>query len=108
MHQRSSEPNDIHRLRKAIHDLHGLDTEHVESVLVSENFQEKKWHGTVEVFRVCDQPYEELVYAWSYSTENGQTYHVAVPGLLPIKTPNDAVRIVVERGADRFLASCCL
>ena len=107
MHQNGSEPNDVHRLRQAIHELHCLDTEHVESVLVSETFQNTTvWQGTVEVFRVYGQQYEEQVYAWSYSTERGEKYHVAVLGVLPIKTPNDAVRVVVERGVDRFSTSC--
>jgi hypothetical protein len=102
MHQEGSEPTDILELRKAIHDLHGLDTEHVESVHVSETFEDKTWRGTVEVFRACGQPYDEHVYAWSHSTPHGQKYHVAVLGVLPIKTPNDAVRLAVERGIDHF------
>jgi hypothetical protein len=87
--------NDPERLKRAIRDLHGLDSEHVESVSVHETFQgETMWQGTVEVFRVRGHPKATHAYAWSYKTDDGELRHLAVLGIPPINSAVDAVRAV--------------
>lgn len=88
--------NDVKRLQRAIRDLHGLDSEHVESVQVHERFNGKTiWRGTVEVFRVHGHPQAEFAYAWSHDTDDGKVNHVAVLGLPPVKSAVDAVRATI-------------
>jgi hypothetical protein len=86
----------VERLQQAIRDLHGLDSEHVESVPVHETFQGKTvWEGTVDVFRVRGHPRAERAYAWSYKADNGEIRHVAVLGVPPINSADDAVKASV-------------
>lgn len=88
--------NDARRLQQAIRDLHGLDSEHVESVPVHEIFQGKTvWEGTVEVFRVRGHPKATSAYAWSYEGDDGKIHHVAVLGLAPVNSPQDAVKAAI-------------
>lgn len=86
----------VERLQQAIRDLHGLDSEHVESVPITETFQGKTvWQGTVDVFRVRGHPQATHAYAWSYKAENGELRHVAVIGVPPIDSPQKAVQAAV-------------
>jgi hypothetical protein len=86
----------VERLQQAIRDLHGLDSEHVESVPVHETFQGKTvWQGTVDVFRVRGHPQAERAYAWSYEAENGEIRHVVALGVPPINSADDAVKASV-------------
>jgi hypothetical protein len=88
--------NDVKRLQQAIRDLHGLDSEHVEPVPVQEIFQDKTvWQGTVDVFRVRGHPQAQLAYAWSYQDDDGTLHHVAVLGVPPINSAQDAVKAAV-------------
>ena len=84
------------RLQQAIRDLHGLDSEHVESVPITATFQGKTvWQGTVDVFRVRGDPQAQYAYAWSYATEAGEVRHVAALGVPPINSAHDAVKAAV-------------
>ena len=86
----------VERLRQAIRDLHGLDSEYLESVSVHEIFQGKTvWQGTVDVFRVREHPQATHAYAWSYKADNGEIRHVAVLGVPPIDSPQKAVQAAV-------------
>jgi hypothetical protein len=86
----------VERLRQAIRDLHGLNGEHIESVPITETFQGKTvWQGIVDVFRVRGHPQATHAYAWSYKTENGTIKHVAVLGVPPINSAQDAVKAAV-------------
>ncbi|MFI5396674.1 MAG: hypothetical protein ACHQ9S_14160 [Candidatus Binatia bacterium] len=86
----------VERLRQAIRDLHGLDSEHVESVPITETFQGKTvWQGTVDVFRVRGHPTATHAYAWSYKAESGEIRHVAVLGVAPIDSAQAAVKAAV-------------
>jgi hypothetical protein len=88
--------NNPERLRQAIHDLHGLDSDHVESVPVHEIFQGKTvWEGDVEVFRVRGHPQAQLAYAWTYQDDDGTLHHVAVLGVPPINSAQDALKAAV-------------
>ena len=88
--------NDPQRLQRAIRDLHGLDSEHVESVPVREVFQGKTvWEGDVEVFRIRGHPQATRAYAWTYADDDGILQHVAVLGVPPIDSAQKAVQAAV-------------
>jgi hypothetical protein len=88
--------NEIRRLQEAIRDLHGLDSEHVESVPVHETFQGKTvWQADVQVFRVRGHPQAKRAYAWSYIGDAGKTRYLAVLGVPPINSAADAVKAAV-------------
>lgn len=86
----------VERLQQAIRDLHGLDSEHVESVPITETFEAKTvWQGTVDIFCVRGHPQATHAYAWSYKAENGEVRHVAVLGVPPIDSAQKAVQAAV-------------
>lgn len=88
--------NDPKRLQQAIRDLHGLESEHVESVPINETFQGKPvWQGVVEVFRVRGHPQATYAYAWSYKTDDAELRHVAVLGVPPVDSALTAVQAAV-------------
>jgi hypothetical protein len=92
------------RLRKAILRMHGVDSSYVRSEKVHETFQgETVWEGVVEVFAIKGHPKASLAYAWSHETAEGGRRHVAVLGVDPIKSAQDAVRasIAAERHGER-------
>ena len=96
---------DRERLRKAIRDLHGVESTHLRSEPVHETFQgQTVWEGAVEVFRLKNHPKALLAYAWSHETDEGGRRYVAVLGIAPIHSAADAVRAAVAseaKGASR-------
>ena len=96
--------NDVERLRRAIRDLHGLEATHVRSEDVREIFRGRvAWEGTVEVFTVTGYPRATMAYAWSFENNAGNLEHVAVLGVPPVSSAQDAVRAAIaaemrERG----------
>jgi hypothetical protein len=91
---------ELSRLRDAIRDLHGLEAEHFRSEPVYETIQGKvAWEGVVQVFRVHGHPKARYAYAWSHETDAGGRRHVAVLGIPPVNSAQDAVRasIAAER-----------
>ena len=91
---------DRERLRRAIRDLHGVESTHLRSEPVHETFQgQTVWEGVVEVFRLKSHPKALFAYAWSHETDEGGRCYVAVLGVDPIKGARDAVRasIAAER-----------
>jgi hypothetical protein len=90
----------VPHLQRAIRDLHGLDATHVRSEYVRETFRGKvAWEGEVEVFAVSGHPKAAHAYAWEHETDEGNRAFVAVLGVPPIKSAQDAVRasIAAER-----------
>ena len=88
--------HDVPRLQKAIRDLHGLDATHVRSEDVREMFRGKvAWEGTVEVFTVRGHPHATTAYAWSFENDAGNQEHVAVLGVPPVNSAQDAVRAAI-------------
>ena len=84
---------DVPRLQRAIRDLHGLDATHVRSEYVRETFRGKvAWEGEVEVFAVTGQPKAAHAYAWEHETDEGNRAFVAVLGVPPVNSAQDAVR----------------
>jgi hypothetical protein len=93
---------DLIRLRNAIRDRHGLEAEHFRSEPVCEMFQGGvAWEGVVQVFRVYGHAKARYAYAWSHETDRGGRRSVAVLGISPVNSAQDAVRasITAERGA---------
>ena len=77
--------NAIERLQKAIHDLHGLESEYLRVEPVHEVFQGKTvWEGDVKVFRVSGHPQAQFAYAWTREDDDGTKHHVAVLGVPPV------------------------
>jgi hypothetical protein len=84
---------DRERLRQAIRNLHGVESTHPLSEPVHETFQgETVWEGVVEVFALKGHPKAGLAYAWSHETDDGKRCYVAVLGVPPIESAQDAVR----------------
>lgn len=93
---------EIERLEKAILDLHGCKSKHNRSVAVHETFEgETVWKGEVEVFELQDQPQAKVAYAWTYKADDGKPRYVAVLGVSPINSPDDAVRAYVVAQAKK-------
>jgi len=88
----------IAELRSVIRRLHGVESEHVESVPVKETFQGRTvWEGIVEVFDLKGHPTAFRVYAWSHDTDDPENpkRHVAVLHAHPIKSAQDAVKAAI-------------
>jgi len=80
--------------------LHGVESEHVESVPVVENFKGQTiWEGIVEVFDLKGHETAHRVYAWAHDTDDPEhpRRHVTVLHLHPIKSAQDAVRIAIAQ-----------
>lgn len=94
---------DRERLRRAIRDLHGVDSSYLRSERVHETFEgQTVWEGVVEVFSLKGHPRAGLAYGWGEDTDDGGRRYVAILGLAPIRSARDAVlaSIAVEHGAD--------
>jgi hypothetical protein len=88
----------ILELKKTIRSLHGVESEHVESVPVTETFQGRTvWEGIVEVFDLIGHPTAFRVYAWAHDTDDPQNprRHVTVLHAHPIKSAEDAVKAAI-------------
>jgi hypothetical protein len=95
---------EVVRLRQAIRDLHGLESEHIRSEPVHETFcGETLWTGTVEVFRLFGHRAATEAYAWSHETHERGRRYVAVLRLPPVKSAQDAMRasLALEAGVPR-------
>jgi hypothetical protein len=88
----------IQELQDAIRRLHGVESEHIESVPVKETFQGRTvWEGIVEVFELKGHATAHRIYAWAHDTDDPQhpRRHVTVLHLHPIKSAQDAVRAAI-------------
>jgi hypothetical protein len=88
----------LKELQDVIRRLHGVESEHVESVPVKETFQGRTvWEGIVEVFDLKGHPTAFRVYAWSHDTDDPENpkRHVAVLHSHPIKSAQDAVKAAI-------------
>ncbi len=86
----------ISELRDVIRKLHGVESEHVESVPVKETFQGRTvWEGIVEVFELHGHPAAPRVYAWSHDADGKKKRHVTVLHVAPITSAVEAVRAAI-------------
>jgi hypothetical protein len=51
--------------------------------------------GEVEVFRVRGHPQATRAYAWTYEDDDGKLHHLAVLGVPPVDSPQNAVKAAV-------------
>jgi hypothetical protein len=89
---------DIEKLQAAIKRLHGVDSSHVETVTVKENFQgQTLWEGKVEIFDLHGHPQAGRAYAWTQDTDDADKprRHVAVLHVAPVISPGLAVRAAI-------------
>ncbi|MBI3001948.1 MAG: hypothetical protein HYY46_26345 [Deltaproteobacteria bacterium] len=98
---------EIERLEKAILDLHGCKGKHARSVPIHETFEgQTVWQGVVEVFNLENHPQAKIAYAWSYKGDDAKTHYVAVLGVPPVNSAEDAVRsYVVSESRKQFRPS---
>jgi len=83
----------IQELQGVIRKLHGVESEHIESVKVKETFHGKTvWEGVVEVFKLIEHPHAERAYAWAHDGKNPKESSVAVLHAGPITSAAEAVR----------------
>jgi len=88
----------ISELQEVIRKLHGVESRHIESVSVKEEFQGKTvWEGVVEVFELIGHPKASRLYAWSHEANGAKKRHVTVLHLAPIDSPEAAVRASIAR-----------
>lgn len=88
----------IQELQEVIRRLHGVESEHVQSVPVKETFGGRTvWDGFVEVFVLIGHPTALRVYAWAHDTDDpgNPRRHVTVLHTHPIKSAEDAVRAAI-------------
>ena len=88
----------IEDLRQVIHELHGAEATHRESVPVKEVWQGKTiWDGVVEVFHLKGHPKTDKVYAWLHDTGDPDQppQHVTVLHINPALSPLTAVRAFI-------------
>lgn len=90
----------IQELQNVIRHLHGVESEHVASIPVTEKYQGKTiWEGVVEVFNLKEHSTAFRVYAWAHDTDDPEhpRRHVTVLHQHPIKCAHDAVRIAIAQ-----------
>ena len=86
----------ITELREVIKRVHGVDSKHLESVPVKEEYQgQTVWEGVVEVFALFGHPKATQAYAWSHETDENKKRHVTVLAVHPVVSAVDAVRAAI-------------
>ena len=69
----------LKELQDVIRRLHGVESEHVESIAVKETFQGTTvWEGKVEVFELYDHPETDKLYAWIHETDDPNNWNVRI------------------------------
>jgi hypothetical protein len=87
----------IEELQDVIKRLHGVDSTHVDSVPIKEEFKGRTvWEGIVEVFELINHPKAPKAYVWAYDTgDPKKPKHVTVLHLGPVTSPLLAVRAAI-------------
>jgi hypothetical protein len=86
----------ISELQDAIKHLHGVESKHLESVSVKEEFEGKTvWEGVVEVFELIGHPKARKVYAWAHDADGKRKRHITVLHLAPVNSPQAAVKAAI-------------
>lgn len=90
--------NYIEELQDAIRKLHGVESEHINTIPVKEEYQGKTvWNGFVEMFELKGHPTAQHVYAWGHDIDDPKhpRRHITVLRSGKIGTPLDAVRAAI-------------
>jgi hypothetical protein len=88
----------LEELQNVIHRLHGVHSTHVQSVPVTEKFEDRViWDGIVEVFELHGHPKATHAYAWSHDTDDPKQpkRSVTVLKIPPAVSPETAVRVAI-------------
>ena len=88
----------IAELQAAFLKLHGCDAEYIETVPVTETFQDRiVWEGDVEVFNIRGHPKAVRGYGWGHVTgESDQSRrYFTVLELPPVDSPQTAVKAAI-------------
>jgi hypothetical protein len=89
-------------LQDAIKRLHGCHSKHVQSVPVTEQFQDKIiWTGTVEIFDLREHPKAKRCYAWSHPKDEGGQHFITVLEVPPVDSAQKAVQVSILSEAKR-------
>lgn len=89
----------IERLQQVIHQLHGTDSKHIESVHVLETYQgETAWEGDVEVFELVNHPKAKRCYGWTYGEPEE---FITILELPPVDSAQSAVKVGVSYQAKK-------
>ena len=84
----------IERIQMVIAQLHGCDSNHVESVSVHEVFKGKTvWNGVVEVFDLIGHPKAKRCYAWTHGEPEE---FITILELPPVIDAQSAVKVGVS------------
>jgi len=92
----------IQTLQEAVRKAFGCESEHVESVPVSETYWGKMiWEGTVEVFALTGHPKAQRAYAWGHALRDtgNEVRIVTLLGVPPIDSPIKAVQVSIVADA---------
>jgi hypothetical protein len=80
-------------LQREIQRVHGLESVHVRTVPLTDQFEGKiLWQGEVETFDVAGHPTARRCFAWHTKVTDGQKYYMAVLQLPPVDSERSAVR----------------
>ncbi len=87
----------IDALRDAIRNLHGCDSLHVESVPVTETWDDEiLWDGVVAVFDLIDHPTAVRAYVWAHALDDSEKRgFVAILHTGMVNSPETAVRAAI-------------
>lgn len=95
----------IERLQKAIHEQHGCESTHVESVRLQKTYRgQTAWSGTVEVFDLINHAQASRCYAWAQpkGEEDPEERVVAMLHTPPIDSPSAAVQAAIVSDSKRL------
>jgi len=86
---------DVQEIQGVIFSIYGVDSQHVESVPVTEEFEgQTAWQGTVEVFDLIGHSKAKRAYAWTYR-DGDQDKTVTLLGIPPVDSPQNAVKMAI-------------
>jgi hypothetical protein len=91
----------IVRLQNAIRHLNGCESRYLETVAISESFQDFQgrtlWEGEVVVFELRDHPQAKRAYAWSCGSADRDkaTQYVVVLQIPPVTSAETAVKAAI-------------
>jgi hypothetical protein len=88
-----TDPAGIPALQDAIRHLHGVESQHAETVHVREvHAGQLLWEGDIEVFQLVKHPKAKKAYAWSEATTGAKRRFFAVLHVVGVDTPVAALR----------------
>ena len=88
----------IQELQQVIEKLHGVQSTHIQSVPVKQQFNGRIiWDGIVEVFQLHHHPDATHAYAWSHETDDPKQPRrsITVLKIPPATSPETAVQVAI-------------